>query len=894
MEQQRALRVGGIGATGHPSIVWSARFVRVCWAFPQSWPKFGLAGVIGCHAAVRPTYTSRRMGTPPKTMSEADRASEKFGQFLAAKPGFTRASADLSETDTRAKLIDPIFKDVLGWFESDIRREEPAADGYADYVLGAEYPYLHIEAKRSNPRFSIEAPSGDRYLKLTGPHLLGRKDLKPHLEQAAKYSFELGTEFAVLTNGDQFIIFQTHIRGKSWREGYAIVWHGLDDIKDDFAPFFALLSADRVRAGSLQEAFASVAGITAPLYTPLEFVRNHDAELVRNRFWNRIARVVGPLLTDDPQFEEVQEEIIRHCYVRTPLSDEVDQAIDRLLKDAPTSQLTDAGVVDLKPGMGGRTAFDLRIEDDVKGGRPGTYIITGGVGSGKTTFLRRFEKVFAASFVQHWCVWLHIDFLPLGDVTDATLEQELNRHAFQSIRDLLERDYPDVWPGDGAKLREVFAKQIADARLTVLHGVEPESERWVGLVNELVHSLFTDTPTLVEAILRNYAAKGRRVVIVMDNTDQLGEEFQAAVFLLSQRLAKSCNALTIVSLREEKFFAAYRRNVFDAYGDHRFHIGSPNLEDVLRRRLDYALQKFLADAAPKAKTKAAKRDVEEVEAVIKAFIRSATKRNQNIIRLLSCLSNGDMRYALGMFREFVSSGNTDIEKIINIVNTDGGYSVPFHEFAKSAILGARRYYRNNLSHVINVFLKSAAPGASHLTGIRILARLSNAAAVQSAHGEGFVDVGQLLGEFRQSFGRAEDFIARGDELVARGLLESEPPRVRRVQHADALRISASGLYYFKYLIRSFAYVDLMFVDTPVADRELATRLAGLAQSPKGDFAARFERVEAFLDFMSQEEQAELHPALVDGPYAEPLMWSIIEQVDSEIGLIKSKRGLDDQ
>lgn len=298
--------------------------------------------------------------SPPKTTSEADLAVEKFRQYVAAKPEFTRASGNLTEADTRAKLIDPIFKDVLGWFESDIRRETPAAEGFADYVLGAEYPHLHIEAKRSNPRFSIEAPSGDRYLKLTGAHLLGRKELKPHLEQAAKYSFELGTEFAVLTNGDQFIIFQTHIRGKSWRDGYAIVWHGHDDIEGDFAGFHALLSADRVRAGSLQEAFASVAGITAPLYAPLEFIRNSDAELVRNRFWNRIARVVGPLLTDDPQFAEVQEEIIRHCYVRTPLSDEVDQAIDSLLKDSPSPQLRDAGVVDLKPGMGGRTAFDLR------------------------------------------------------------------------------------------------------------------------------------------------------------------------------------------------------------------------------------------------------------------------------------------------------------------------------------------------------------------------------------------------------------------------------------------------------------------------------------------------------------------------------------------------------
>lgn len=828
---------------------------------------------------------------PAKTESDSDLALERLRALRASGSLATHDAPDMSEADTRAKLIDPIFKDVLGWFESDICREEPAADGFADYVLGADYRYLHVEAKRLQPRFRIDAPGGDRYLKLSGGHLLGRRDLKPWLVQTAKYAFDLGTEFAVLTNGDQFVVFQTHIKGKGWKTGYAIVWHSLDDLESDFVTFHNLLSADRVRAGSLIEAFAETSGLTAPSYAPLEFVRNPDGELVRNRFWNKIARVVGPLLTDDPQSEDIQEEIIRHCYVRTPLSDEADRAIDVLLQDSPSTQLTDAGVIDLKPGMGGKTAFDHAFEQDVKGKRLGTHILTGGVGSGKTTFIRRFERVVGASFVKAWCVWVHIDFLSLGDIPDGRLEQELGRHTYRTIRDSLEKNYASVWPTSGEQLRDLFAKQIQEARLTILYGVDEGSPLWNERVNALVHDLFSDARTFVEALLTRTATHGKRIVIVLDNTDQLGEKFQEAVFLLSQRLATSCNALTIVSLREEKFFAAYRRGAFDAYGDHRFHIGSPNLEDVVRKRLEYALKKYSAAAKASAQTSAEIRESRQIEDVIRAFIRSATKRNQNIIRLLSCVSNGDMRHALGMFREFISSGNTDVDKILNIMNTGRGeYSVPFHEFAKSAILGARRYYRNNLSHIINIFTKSAATGASHLTAVRVLARLANAAGASSSHGAGFVDLGQLVGEFRQSFGRAEDFVARGDELLARGLLESEPPRATKLLESDALRISASGLYYYKYLIRSFAYIDLVLVDTPISDKQLAVRLATLAQADKGDFAARFERVELFLKFLDDIEANELHPALADGPYAEPLVWSIIQQVQSEIEVIKDRKG----
>jgi hypothetical protein len=248
-----------------------------------------------------------------------------------------------------------------------------------------------------------------------------------------------------------------------------------------------------------------------------------------------------------------------------------------------------------------------------------------------------------------------------------------------------------------------------------------------------------------------------------------------------------------------------------------------------------------------------------------------------------------------MFREFVSSGNTNINKILNIVATDESYTVPFHEFAKSAILGSRRYYRNNLSHIINVFVKSSVLGASYLTALRILARLASAAAAPSPHGEGFVECGQLLLECRQSFGKADDWIARADELLARGLLESEPPRSGKVPDSDALRISAAGMYYYKYLVRSFAYLDLVFVDTPISDKELAQRLARLAQAPPDNYEARFERVLAFLDFLWTEDYHEILESVQrSGPYVEELIPTIREQVELEVALIRQKKGLDDQ
>jgi hypothetical protein len=277
-------------------------------------------------------------------------------------------------------------------------------------------------------------------------------------------------------------------------------------------------------------------------------------------------------------------------------------------------------------------------------------------------------------------------------------------------------------------------------------------------------------------------------------------------------------------------------------------------------------------------------ELADVDALLEVLIRSTTYGNANIVRMLACVSNGDMRHALDMFRDFVSSGNTYVTKIINIGRD---YRVPFHEFAKSAVLGSRKYYRSSVSHVVNVFKPSSARRASHLTALRILARLSRAEEASSPHGEGFVKVKTLLREYRESFGIAEDFQEWTNNLLIRGLIESEPPRVGGIDMANALRIAASGAYYWKYLARAFAYMDLVFVDTPLADRELAHQLARLTD--EAEMTIRFQRVRLFMKYLTDRENEELlESARRTGPYQDALMTEIARQIEEEIKVIRQK------
>jgi hypothetical protein len=816
--------------------------------------------------------------------SPADAAYETLVQFIEAGELTRFAKEKLSESDTRSKLIDPLFRHVLGWPEAEIRREKPVASGFVDYVLGAEFAYLLIEAKRTNPRFRLKTEQKARRLKLGGPHLLGDKKLRVYLEQARNYAVDLGAQFALLTNGVQFILFQPYLPGRGWEHGVAIVFHDFADIQDEFQEFYALLSREAVCSGAIIEAFERLEGVTSEQYRPLDFVQNPDAELIRNPFWTKMSHIVGPLFADVPADEQQQLEIIRHCYVTTPLSDQADDNLDRLLRDTVTPFLDQVGIAHVIPSAKS-DAFSHQFRTDVQMVRPGTYVLTGGVGSGKTTFLKRFANIVARGFVQQYCVWLHVDFLPAGNLDHANLDAEIRRYTYSKIRERLQTQYPERYPKTGDEVRDLFSDEIQKATLTLLHGISQGSELWTREVNRIVDDLFADDAKVAHALLTRLRKSGLRTVVVFDNTDQLGEIVQERVFLLAQKVAADYAAFCVVALREEKFFAAYRRGIFDAFGDRRFHIGSPDLSAVLRKRLEYGRKKVGAMAVGASKS-TADDTIQAIDTLLDAIIASIQK-NADIVRMLACVSNGDMRYALDMFRAFVSSGNTNIEKILDATTHTGGYTVPFHEFAKSAILGSRRYFRGSVSHIVNVFAKTEARSASHVTALRVLARLSAAEGAASPHGPGFVSVPKLLREYRESFGLADDFGAWCDELLRRGLIVSEPPKASDLERADAVRIAAAGSYYWKYLVRSFAYVDLVYADTPVADQHLAERLAALADSH--GLEDRIARVTGFLDYLAREEAQELlQAARRSGPYVNGVLSEVRGHVDVELARIQAR------
>jgi hypothetical protein len=81
---------------------------------------------------------------------------------------------------------------------------------------------------------------------------------------------------------------------------------------------------------------------------------------------------------------------------------------------------------------------------------------------------------------------------------------------------------------------------------------------------------------------------------------------------------------------------------------------------------------------------------------------SMFERSRNIARFIESVCFGNMRLALQMFATFLTSGVTDVDKMLRIYSRDGAYFVAFHEFIKSIMLQGRRYYKEAESPIMNV------------------------------------------------------------------------------------------------------------------------------------------------------------------------------------------------
>jgi len=828
--------------------------------------------------------------------SGPDFALESLKALKAEFAALVTARGDINEADTRANLIDKILIQVCGWPEAEIHREVHAERGYMDYTLAIRRrPHIAVEAKREGKPFTLPVTTS-KYLKLSGT-LMTSPNVKEAIDQVRGYCDECGIRYAIATNGYAWIVFRAIREDMPWREGSAHIFPSLEDIESSFTAFWNLLSYDAIQAGSLDGEFGTTLQAPRKMYRVIDRLFNSELPLQRNRLHAQLHSLIQTIFQDIADQDPV--EILESCYVHTASLRIVASDLNAIIVDSIPKFLRDQGTAPIKQSATDAGEFGEAIAEalTLKSGQ--LYLLLGGIGCGKTTFIKRFERETGKSLLEsNRALLFHLDFL--GAQIDPTTTE---KNAWLDLLRQIRSNYAKENYETRRNIKKAFIDNVQTLSQTIRafampagafeKELSPYLEKWQSETSDYV-------PRLLRVIQKDRHA---RIILFIDNVDQLSPSYQAQVFLLAQRMTRSIDALTILSLREESYYTANLQRTFTAFTSRKFHIASPRFRKLIDNRIRYALDILEQSRGPVDYVLGGGISIDR--AAVAAFLRiienSIFERNMNIARFIEAICFGNMRQALDMFTLFMTSGATDVDKMLTIHARDGAYYVAFHEFVKSIMLADRKYYKDQASSIMNLFDCGNERNASHFTCLRMLKALSLRRAESSREGQGYIEIALLLSKSEDVFDNREDFVRSLNRLLARQLVEVNTRSTDSITGASHVRLTSAGWYYLFYLVRSFAYLDLVLQDTPLNDESTASSLTDLMKqvdnldegggSKIERTQVRFDRVRQFLDYLAEEEAREdtLYGLSIRGDvWREPFMPDLRAQIEREIAWIERR------
>lgn len=729
----------------------------------------------------------------------------------------------LSESDTRSKIIDPIFTKCLNWEETDFSREEHSDTGFVDYVfkIGKKNVFV-IEAKREGVSFKLPITFGFKRRFKVGGILATSPEIREAMRQARRYCTEKGARFGIISNGDQFVIFEAIKFGEDWDRGNVMVFYNPDDVQRNFMDFWNLISKDAVERGSLIEHLSKEV-------EELQFIRPVDNIHFKNERYprNELSRYMRPIISF--AFGDITDEIdvSKECYVlETEFRD-----LDRTLKNELSTSIEKD--LNLKQIVQGPETAGIFLADFYKyaemlgqaAPEPLILLLLGRIGSGKTTFIHRFFNVVLDEEERKKMKWFYVNFkdAPPG-------EQDIRSYIFKSIiQEFI------------SKYRDLFERILKTLKM---EKASPTLEDISKLFLVLKYEEFIPS-------------------LIIDNVDQHKVEsptFHERVFLEANNLTKELRTITIITLREESFYTSDIYGVFDAYNIETYRIDPPDFRRMLLARLNYVLECIHAMKElpkPPLVIQSRSQEIKEFLEIIKDTIFRRPKRSAT--KFISKTSGGNMRRALDLFSRFLVSGNTKVKEILDVCRREGSYTIAEHQFVKSIVLDNLRYYSEEQSYLMNVFNFDTELASSHFLKLKILKYAEERASTDSLYGRGYVSINKLLKEASE--------IGISPEAIEDALLKMAKYRLillntrsrSSLENASHFVLTDCGDYYLNVLIRRFSYIDLILADTPITDVDLVNQIRNML--PERRIHIRFDRVSRFLDYLKkmEEREQELNP-----------------------------------
>lgn len=789
-------------------------------------------------------------------------SKENFDEFVMNFESYK--TINMSESDTRSKLIDVILLNILGWEESDIIREGHVDSGYFDYKISMAGFSLIIEAKKHFKEFVLPNQN-KRRCKLEAIY----SSNKEVIDQIRHYLVDCGCDIGVITNGKQFIIAKfINTNGISWKQNSCIIYNGVDDIVSNYVEFWNTLSKESIINNcGIKQLFDAEESFSKTVFSS---ILDKDNEIVRNDLSAKIApfidKAFGDIFNSNEEDDDI--EFIRECYVENKEVIKNKRELRGLFRDTPPklNEVVQAINID---SISSQITNEIKSfpTQSINSATPKPIIIIGTKGAGKTTFLNFLFKTESDENSMKDNPYLFVNLMKYYNGTDCVDFENI----YKELQIQFCERYPEFNINSLEVLKRIYIKEINQNNKGIWrYCFENNQDEYQKELASFLKNKMIDSQKHFMAINKYLTREiHKRIVVIFDNADQLSDEIQKQVYLNACSINTQAKFGVIISLREGYYYNWRNRSPFNAFMCNAYHIAAPNYGQVLQKRLNYLVKNIQFSKSHSftgsVRDKQYLLSEEKIEEFFMGIENSLFgEENAPILDFLRHMSFPNIREGLNLFKTFLISGYTDVsEYVLRVLFNKGDHRViiPIHEFVKTIALENKLYYNHRSSRIQNLFYPSS-PNSDYFIKYYLLKMLDEQLSFEGNINK-YIGYDKLLNTF-QEYGYREDVINKElevllmDNFIETDKLLSDVSWTNLPKQTFLITITAKGHYYITKLINRFYYVELVLQDTPLFEKDVYENLVQNFPIPeksngKKDMNIRVNVVKIFIDYLERIE-----------------------------------------
>lgn len=740
-----------------------------------------------------------------------DQSRKAFDEFKIEWEKFKEK--DLTEADTRSKVLDYLILKVLGWNEEEIDREKYVQVGYYDYLISIPGFQFVIEAKKNFVEFKL--PNNNKSATVNSL-IKGNKDV---IDQIRSYMFEVGVQFGIISNGRQYIFGKfVNTDGTDWKKNKCVIFNNIEDLENRFIEFYNLLSRDSVIENGTILIEEEEQEFGRNIYSTLA---EKNGEIVRNSLSSELTPVLDKVFGEIYKYEVLDnEELIKECFIENKEIKKNKSDIEKLFGDKPPNFSEVSGARNTESLV---KQISEEIDSQVIGLKntepPKPILIIGSKGAGKTTFINYLFKSAIDNKILKRRPYVYVDFRRYVDEDIVNIN---HKEIYKDVVSEIHENYESLELYSLKILKRIYLKEIKEKH--EIWNLEGNEESYNKNLKEFLSERTQDFENHFIKLSHYFLSqRNLRLTLVIDNADQFDLPIQKKVFLLAQSLNRKAKCAVILSLREGYYYEWRNKPPFDAFVNNVYHITAPPYSDVLQKRIDYALKNIQIDG--KSKGTFGKTSFEVSNEAVKDFLLGLktslfSTDNSDMLTFLEETTYPNLREGLRVFRDFLLSGHTEVSQYVlrQRVSPDSTESIPFWEFLKAIALLNRKYYSHQLSSIHNLFYPSEGNNFIFLK-IELLRFLFDRI---EKHGqsEKFIETSHLLDKFTEKGYKLISILSELNELLEYRLIETDDSSSdkefnTKLTNHKSISISLKGKYYIETLMTKFSYMELCLQDTPI-------------------------------------------------------------------------------